>query len=192
MPPPTAQRSATPPKITAHKPPRPLGPPPSRASAAFSGVDDATPTRARSSSTATPGAGSSGGGAVAAALPKTGWLVKESGQSLLGKRTWQRRYVVLDAGVLQYFQSREAHDRGEPALRGNLVRVAEYRVVEGGADGADIVLEPLPPDAKGAAAAAPSSAPTPGRSWRFRCEARADVRAWADALVAHGAGAAAS
>ena len=98
--------------------------------------------------------------------------MKEGEKGLLGGASWRRRYFVLADGGLEYFESREAHDRGDGAIKGNHVRVCAFRVLESGADGADIVLEPL---AAGE------------RSWRFRCEARADVRAWTDALVAHGA-----
>ena len=113
--------------------------------------------------------------------PRTGWLVKEGGVALLGKPTWRRRYFVLDGGVLTYYADREAHERGDPPTKGNVIQVRGYRLLESGLDGADIVLEVARPASDG------DGGGKPERAWRFRCEARGELKAWVDALVAHGA-----
>jgi hypothetical protein len=178
------QRSVTPPKITAHKPPKPPGPPPPR-------------RQQQSEAAALDAAALSsylhGGGAdfssPAVAPSKAGYLVKEGAVAMMGMaKSWKRRYFSLDAGSLRYWADDNAHNTGADCIGNNVIAVCDYAVLTGAAagDGADIVLQPL------AAAGGPASGPSggaggSGRTWRFRCEGRADAKAWAEALEAHGA-----
>lgn len=185
-------RSPTPPRITSHKPPRPEGPPPALRLGVAGGVlasgvsataasSSSTPTLAGSDASRAPATPSEGATPVDAATPSsrtalppppavhTGWLVKEGGaRNILGRRSWKRRWFVLDRGSLQYFETEAAWSAGRLPIHDATIPVAGFRLVEAGAEageGADFALVPR----DGAAGA---------RTWRFRGETSADVTTW--------------
>jgi hypothetical protein len=188
-------RCKTPPRITAHKPPKPATPPPgwrpSTAAAGDAGANSSASTALSPSSSGTPSTagaaytprrgdgtplaavssspapapplaslGSRGG----AAASHCGYLAKLGDVSnvLLGKRTWKRRFFVLDAGHLAYYESAGQYEAGAAPMKGNRLDVREYvmAVTAGDVplpDGADIALEP----AGAAAAASPAGGGAP-------------------------------
>ena len=130
-------------------------------------------------STAAPSRPAEGGAPPA---PFGGYLAK-LGDGLLGRK-WKRRYAVLDAGVLSYYESLADYEGGAAPIKGNRLCVNLFRVRRGGgggdSGGADLLLEPR--EGLGAAAHAGG-----GRVWKWRCESQADLEAWAQALARHGA-----
>lgn len=174
-------RSPTPPRITSHKPPRPEGPPPgSKSSTLSSGA--ASGAAGSASATSTADASAAPKPAESTAETKTpattsgnaavhsGYLVKEGGaRNFLGRRTWKRRWFVLDRGSMQYFETEAAWAAGRLPIHDDAIVMSEFTVVPAGAaagEGADFAL--VPKDAAVAAA----------RTWRFRGESSADVATW--------------
>lgn len=106
----------------------------------------------------------------------TGWLIKEGGaRNILGRRTWKRRWFVLDRGSLQYFETEAAWSAGRLPIHDATIRVASFRLVEAGAEvgeGADFALVPRDAAASGA------------RTWRFRGETSTEVTTWLRVLRA--------
>ena len=103
-------------------------------------------------------------------------MVKEGGIGSilsLGKKTWKRRYFVMESSTLSYYESEAAFSAGTGGLKGTAIDVRQHYIVEGGGEGADISLIPAGGDSS--------------RSWRFRTESKGDLAVWVAALLAHGA-----
>lgn len=159
------------------------------------GAGAAAATSSLATSPASPDTAQGGGGGGGPPVHHAGHLAKlgDAGRlSLgglgLGKPAYKRRYFVLDAGVLSYYESEAAHALGKAAIKGNRLEARTFTIAPPGddPDGADIVLAPLPGSGGATSGAAGGGGGSGERVWKFRGDGRADVEAWRRALVAHG------
>jgi hypothetical protein len=107
-----------------------------------------------------------------------GWLLKRGQTNWLGMRRWQRRWFVLDGGILRYYRTpHDAETRRAYPLRSTFVVLAAHGVLAGEGEGSrrslSIMLVPS------------SSACT--RTWELAGESRHVVELWVNALLSHGA-----
>lgn len=133
-------RCPTPPRISEHKPPKPLDPPPvgGNLAAIVSPLEqrgDGIPVSAKATQSAI-------------ASTQSGFMSKLGDQAnvITQKRSWKRRFFVLDVGILAYYESDAAFEGGQPPIKGNRIRVSDYvmSISDGSsslADGSDIILE---------------------------------------------------
>jgi hypothetical protein len=209
-------RTRTPPRITEHKPPRPLEPcptarPPSLSSRPSSAGPSSPTARSGESSPAAGGGAGSGAstpkrlskpdlsvGAAAAgaggaapsgspAAPVMGYLTKKGEfANMFTGASWKRRWMVLEGGELTYYTDQLAYERSEKPLKGHRIPVAALRVVLD-AEGADITLAPLVGEDGMPVGAGGGGGGEASRKWFFLADSKADMVKWLAGLTAHGA-----